>query len=180
MSFVKFKLPTFSFCQYFRSDVEDGEILHSKDAAEKRPRLTSAGSHSNDAPVRSNGFGTDARKSRSKSDSDASDDPSSKKRHKKSKKRRSESGSKRHGQYSDDDALSPPSGGVTSKRRSGSSEKRRDRYPSGDDLLNSPRAMLPASRFKRRNELARYDVRNVILKKREGKSKKKRSASRSR
>jgi hypothetical protein len=47
-------------------------------------------------------------------------------------------------------------------------------------MLNSPRATMPSSRTRRRGELPRYDVRNVILKKREDKNKKKRSTSRSR
>jgi hypothetical protein len=48
---------------------------------------------------------------------------------------------------------------------------------SDDEMLGSPRATLPA---KRRRDLLRYDVRNVILKKREKRGKRKGSVSRSR
>ena len=64
----------------------------------------------------------------------------------------------------------------TQKRNKKSKKRQSD---SDDDLLTSPRASMP-SRIKRRSELPRYDVRNIILKKRESRNKKKGSLSRSR
>jgi hypothetical protein len=100
---------------------------------------------------------SDARKTldrvSSKSD-DSDDDDAKKRRRKKSKERK--------------------------KRHSESIGKRTDRFLSDDDLLGSPRQTSLSSRMRRRGELARYDVRNVILKKRENRNKKKGSLSLSR
>ena len=154
---------------FFRSDLEDGEILQSgvkskeKESSEKRQRINSERSvtSSKRDVNRSNGL-SDAAKTRSKSidrlsskidDSDAAD---AKKRHRKKSKERK-------------------------KRRSESSiVKRSDRYLNDDDLLGSPRQTSLSSRMRRRGELARYDVRNIILKKRESRNKKKGSLSLSR
>ena len=154
----------------FRSDVEDGEIRLSKE--EKRRRQSNSdrsatSSKNRDAPVRSNGFG-DAKKSRSMSQSN-DDDYETQKRNKKSKKRQSDSGGggKRRDRFVSESDMT---------RMFSNSKRRSD---SDDDLLTSPRASMP-SRIKRRGELPRYDVRNIILKKRESRNKKKGSLSRSR
>ena len=97
------------------------------------------------------------------------DDYETQKRNKNSKKRQSDSGGggKRRDRFVSESDMT---------RMFSNSKRRSD---SDDDLLTSPRASMP-SRIKRRGELPRYDVRNIILKKRESRNKKKGSLSRSR
>jgi hypothetical protein len=136
--------------------LEDGEInqIAGQIAREKRPHRDSDISTNKSGPTRSNG-----RKSRSLSSSP--DRVSSRISHKSDAKKR------------------------RNRSKSRQSEERRviDRFSDDDLLDNSPRPTMPTARhrgMRRHGELPRYDVRNIILKKREKKKKRKGSLSLSR
>ena len=132
----------------FRSDLEDGEInqIAGQTAREKRPRLDSDISSNKSGPTRSNGR-------KSKSLSSSPDRVSSRISNKSDAKKRS------------------------NRSKSRQSEERRviDRFSDDEILDNSPRQTMPTGRnrgMRRHGELPRYDVRNIILKKREKKKRK--------